>query len=289
MQKSSHFCIVALSMLSLLIASCSGVRLPEGAPTQPSSPPQLPQLPQQPSSTQPAIVILGTQSVDACSSMEAKKPEIENVARIMGAFDDTSYLVQSIPDTGQMVQVILVLQQIRREAINYKAPECLKALKDAQVNFMSGVILTSISIMSKAKSDTIKNQLAQTRSLRGAFDQELANQLGLKYITATPAPTIPPTPIPPTSTISPVTATTDQDIYVVQGPGLTFPAVGTFLKGQIANVMGRSEKSDWIQIDVPSSPGNVGWVPKQLIKLNGAEASLPIVKPEATLQPTPAP
>jgi hypothetical protein len=187
-----------------------------------------------------------------------------------------------------MVQVILVLQAIRREAINTNPPECLKALKEAQVNFMSGVVLTSISIMSSASDDTVKNQLSQTRSLRSAFDQELANQLGLKYITATPAPTIPPTAIPPTSTTSPVTATVDQDIYVVQGPGLTFPAVGTFLKGQITNVIGRSEKGDWIEIDVPSSPGNAGWVPKQLIKLNGAEASLPIIA-IPTVGPTTAP
>lgn len=187
-----------------------------------------------------------------------------------------------------MVQVILVLQAIRREAINYNPPECLKGLKEAQVNFMSGVVLTSISIMSSASQDTIKNQLTQTRSLRAAFDQELANQLGLKYITATPAPTIPPTAIPPTSTVSPVTATVDQDIYVVQGPGLTFPAVGTFLKGQIANVIGKTEKGDWIEIDVPSSPGNAGWVPKQLIKLNGADSTLPVI-PIPTVVPTTAP
>jgi hypothetical protein len=257
-------------------------------PTTPQAP-LIPAVPQLPSSTQAVMENLTPQSpVDPCSSVETKRPEIENIARIMGEFDDTSYLIQSIPDRNQMVQVILVLQAIRREAINTKPPECLKVLKEAQVNFMSGVVLTSISIMSSATDDTVKNQLTQTRSLRAAFDQELANQLGLQYVTATPAPTIPPTAIPPTSTTSPVTATVDQDIYVVQGPGLTFPAVGTFLKGQITNVIGRSEKGDWIEIDVPSSPGSAGWVPKQLIKLNGAEASLPIIA-IPTIAPTAAP
>jgi hypothetical protein len=142
--------------------------------------------------------------------------------------------------------------------------------------------------MSKAKNDVIQGQLTETRILRSAYDQELANQLGLKYITATPAPTIPPTPIPVTSTVSPVTARTDQDIYVVQGAGLTFPAVGTFLRGQIANVIGRNEKNDWIQIDVPSNPGNAGWVPRQLIKLSGPAGSIPIVAEPPTPQPTAA-
>ncbi|BCY19501.1 hypothetical protein hrd7_33500 (plasmid) [Leptolinea sp. HRD-7] len=299
MYKTLRLFVMALLLLSLLLTSCSGIRWPEGAPTvavveakplpPTQAPPAAPLVPQLPVYTQASIVNLATpEPVDPCSSIEAKRPEIENLARIMGEFDDTSYLIQSIPDRNQMVQVILVLQAIRREAINYKAPECLKPLKEAQVNFMSGVVLTSISIMSSASDDTIKNQLAQTRSLRASFDQELANQLGLKYITATPVPTIPPTAVPPTSTTSPVTATVDQDIYVVQGPGLTFPAVGTFLKGQITNVIGRTEKGDWIEIDIPSSPGNAGWVPKQLIKLNGAEASLPIV-PIPTLAPTTAP
>jgi uncharacterized protein YraI len=79
-----------------------------------------------------------------------------------------------------------------------------------------------------------------------------------------------------------LTATTDQDIYVVQGPGLTYPAVGTFLKGQITNVMGRNDKGDWIEIEVPSNPGYAGWVPKQLIKLAGQESSLPVIN----IQPT---
>jgi hypothetical protein len=289
---------MAFMLLSLLLTSCSGLRWPEGAPTPgvveaaslpPTQAQAVPQIPQLPSNTQPAIINLAPQTtVDPCSSIDAKRPDIETIARIMGEFDDTSYLIQSIPDRNQMVQVILVLQAIRREAINYNPPECLKGLKEAQVNFMSGVVLTSISIMSSASQDTVKNQLAQTRSLRAAFDQELANQLGLKYITATPAPTIPPTAIPPTSTVSPVTATVDQDIYVVQGPGLTFPAVGTFLKGQITNVIGKTEKGDWIEIDVPSSPGNAGWVPKQLIKLNGSEAALPVI-PIPTVVPSAAP
>jgi hypothetical protein len=276
MPRTTNNCILVL-IISMLISSCSGMRLPEAAPTNPAPVPL---------ATQPTVALKTTEAVDLCASIDTKRPEIERIANIMGEFDDTSFLAQSVPDSGQLVQVILVLQRVRRDAINNKPPECLKPLKEAQVNFMSGVILTFISFMTKAKSEAIQNQITQTRSLRGVFDQELARQLGLKYITATPMPTIPPTPIPPTSTVTPVTATTDQDIYILQGPGMTFPAAGTFLKGQIANVIGRNPAGDWIQIEVPSNPGKPGWAPKQLIKISGAESSVPIVTPEPIQQPT---
>jgi hypothetical protein len=276
MLKSIQSSLVVLSILAIFLSGCAGNNTPADASTVPSA--KL--------GTQPAIVNLGTSSQNVCATQETKKPEIERIARMMGEFDDTSFLVQAIKNPDQLVQVILVLQRVRRDAVNSNPPECLIPLRDAQVNFMSGVVLTTVSIMSRAKADVIQRQLGETRKLREIFDKELATQLGLKYVTATPAPTIPATAIPPTSTVTPVTATTEQDIYVVQGAGLNFPAVGTFLKGQVTNVIGRNEQGDWIAIDVPSNPGNAGWVPKQLIKLNGAEGSIPIITPPPSPQPT---
>ena len=217
--------------------------------------------------------------------VETKKPEVEKLARIMGEFDDASALVTRVTNSDNLVNVVLELQRIRWSAINNNPPECLKQLREAQINFMSGVVRTSLNIMAKAKTEDIQRNLTETRKLRETFDMELANQLGMKYVTVTPAPTI---PIPPTSTVAPVTVTTDQDIYVVQGPGMNYPAVGTFMKGQIPNVTGRNEAGDWIQIDVPSSPGNAGWVPKQFIKIVGAESSIPVVASPPTPQPTAA-
>jgi hypothetical protein len=128
MQKSMRFYVMAAMMLSLLTASCSAVRMPEGSPTQPQ--------PLSPAYTQPAVVSLATQVpvVDPMFIPGGQKPEIETIARIMGEFDDTSYLIQSIPDSGQMVQVILVLQRIRRDAIDNKPTGMPEKVKEAQVN-----------------------------------------------------------------------------------------------------------------------------------------------------------
>jgi hypothetical protein len=277
MLKTTRTSILLVLFLTLIISGCASASRPAVAPD--TTKPQI--------GTQPAIVVLGTQNVDPCSSTELKKPEVEKLARIMGEFDDASALVTRVTNSDNLVNVILELQRIRWVAINNNPPTCLKTLRDSQINFMSGVVRTSLNIQSKVKMEDIQRNLAETRKLREVFDMELANQLGMKYVTVTPAPTI---PMPPTSTVAPVTATTDQDkdIYVLQGPGMNFSAIGTFLKGQVTNVIGRNEAGDWIQIDVPSAPGNAGWVPKQLIKLQGDVATIPLAAIPPTPQPTAA-
>lgn len=280
MQKTIRTFVLPVVVFALFISGCSGSGTSAGSPAAG----------QKQAGTQPAIVLLGTQNGDPCASMEGKKPEIDKITRTMDEFDDNSFLIQAIKNPDQLVQVILVMQRVRRDAINNTPPECLKQLRDAQVNYMNAVVLISINIANRTKSDIIQRQVVDVRKIREEFDKELANLLGLKYETITPMPTIPPTPVLPTSTVAPISATTiqDRDIFVLQGPGLNFPAVGTFLKGQVANVLGRSEKGDWIEIDVPSNPGNAGWVPKELIKLSSAEASVPIVTPPPAPQPTAA-
>jgi uncharacterized protein YraI len=111
--------------------------------------------------------------------------------------------------------------------------------------------------------------------------------LGLKYVTATPAPTAIPTIALPTSTLAPVTSKTinDLDIFVFQGPGTNYPAVGTFMHDQTTNVIGRNEAGDWLAIDVPSNPGNVGWVPKEVLALSGDFNTVPVVETPPTPEP----
>ena len=112
--------------------------------------------------------------------------------------------------------------------------------------------------------------------LSKALMEELANLLGVPYSTPTPLPTM---PVRPTSTAAPVTATTTQDIYVLLGPGLNYPAAGTFLMNQQTNVTGRTEANDWVQLEIPGKPGELGWAPLQMVKLSGALSDLPVVAP----------
>ncbi|MDP2965650.1 MAG: SH3 domain-containing protein [Pelolinea sp.] len=98
-----------------------------------------------------------------------------------------------------------------------------------------------------------------------------------------------PTIAIPTVTGTPkgVTATVllnqDESINVRSGPGRFFNKVGVLLPGQEAPVRGRSAGGDWVMIDYPGAPNNVGWIYAPLVQISPGE--LPIVEPPST--PTP--
>jgi hypothetical protein len=74
-------------------------------------------------------------------------------------------------------------------------------------------------------------------------------------------------------------------VNVRSGPGTSpYEQNGVLLQGQVAPALGRSVGGDWIQIQYPGVPGNVGWVYANLVLLQG-QGFLPIVEPPPT--PTP--
>jgi hypothetical protein len=74
-------------------------------------------------------------------------------------------------------------------------------------------------------------------------------------------------------------------VNVRSGPGTSpYELIGVLLQGQVVPALGRSTGGDWIQVQYPGVPGNVGWVYANLVILQG-QGFLPIVEPPPT--PTP--
>ena len=98
-----------------------------------------------------------------------------------------------------------------------------------------------------------------------------------------------PTIAIPTVTGTPkgVTATVllnqEESINVRSGPGVFFDKVGVLLPGQEAAVRGRSAGGDWVMIDYPGGPNNIGWIYAPVVQISPGE--LPIIEPPPT--PTP--
>jgi uncharacterized protein YgiM (DUF1202 family) len=227
----------------------------------------------------PAQAMIPVTAVDRCAP-ENIQDEIEKVTIFQRDFDDVSFLAQSTPQ-NQTAVVILELQRLRRSALDYDAPVCLNALKENQVQYMTGVITTLMRFMAGGDSETINQQLNATRILRIEYETELARLLGVPYHTPTPFPT----PVVPTQTPAPtpvtMTITTEQDINLFQGPGINYNVVGNFLRGQQALAYTRTENNEWILVQLFDNPEVQGWVAVRLIKTEGDISTLPTLPPDA--------
>jgi uncharacterized protein YraI len=82
-----------------------------------------------------------------------------------------------------------------------------------------------------------------------------------------------------------ITVITDEpQINVRMGPSSSiYPIVGTLLTGSTVPALGRSLGGDWIKIEYPGAPNNVGWVYSPLVRVSAG--TLRIVAPP----PTPLP
>jgi uncharacterized protein YgiM (DUF1202 family) len=214
---------------------------------------------------------------DPCAQ-ENIKVEIKKVSILMRDFDDVSYLAQSTPQ-NQTAVVILELQRLRRSALDYEAPACLKVLQEHQIKYMTSVVGTLMSFMSGGKAEDINQQLNATRGTRINYDAELARLMGVEYHTPTPFPTLAPT-IAPQPTLSPLAVTTEQDINVFQGPGVNYQVAGNFLRGQNAMAYTRTADNEWVQVVLVDNPELQGWVAVRLVKLQGDISTLPVAKPQ---------
>jgi len=261
--KKNKSAIAIIFIIILLLVLCSGCTNKPAGPIQILLPTNLPPPPSIASSSTP----------DPCSKgnimLEAKK-----ITNLTNNFDDITLMSQSTPKE-QLAVVILEMRRIRRDSEELNVPICLMEFKQAQVNFMNSVISAMTNYMGGVSGLPLQNQINVSRELRVKYEETLSVVSGIPYATPTP---IPPTPIIPTSTAAPVTAKGTQDIYVLDGPGLTYTAKGTFLKNQTANIVGRTKNSDWLQVEIWDNPGKPAWVPKQMVYVTGSLDTIPIVE-----------
>jgi len=72
-----------------------------------------------------------------------------------------------------------------------------------------------------------------------------------------------------------VTAATG-NMFIRRGPGSTYNIIAGLSKGVTAKAVGRSEKNDWLAIEIPNANGKVGWISMGTIftQLNGSMQAL---------------
>ena len=93
-----------------------------------------------------------------------------------------------------------------------------------------------------------------------------------EIIAATLAPQPIASPVPEGVTVTAATG----NLFIRRGPGSTYNIIAGLSKGVTAKAVGRSEKNDWLAIEIPNGNGKIGWISMGTIftQLNGSMQAL---------------
>jgi len=168
--------------------------------------------------TEPAAT---TSAADPCDKTNIQTT-VKDYTDLMREFDDTSYVASFTPQ-GQLAQVILKLQDVRRRVQALTPPDCLKTLRKYQTDYMNAVVTALAHFLGGAKGDQVQAEIGATRTLRAKYDKELATVLGITFV----APTAQPQPSAVPGTASPASTTDTSDLAATPGDDLVTPGDDT--------------------------------------------------------------
>ncbi len=256
MPKIIQFMLLTCILCALILPGCTST---------PASPATLsPTLTARPSAT-PNLCLPGNIQIEA-----------QKVHAIMRAFDDTNFVANLTPQQ-ELGDLILQLEQYRRNTEDLVVPACLFTLKQAAVSYMNSVIGYLGYFMSGGDSDIIGELITISQQIRKAYNSEL--NLALTFGTPTVnAPTASITPTP----YAIVTNDTQQGFNLRQAPAGDAYVVQILMPGATASVLGRNEAGDWLLVEYN---GAQLWLNTSVATFNFTVRDLPVMTP--TFTPTP--
>ncbi len=223
----------------------------------------------------PEPTLAPTPTPDPCSK-ENILAEAEKLQMAVNEFREVADLANST-DVNFLFIPVLRLQEIRYQAINTKVPGCLDTFKASTVAYTASVINYMIIFMnvqdpeSEDLTNAIQNSQTQWQVLLNEFNNVLA-VAGLE-----PQPVTESSSIAPTPTGEAVIATNEgtSTVNVRANPNLNAEVLTSMEKGTQAEVIGRNEASDWLQVKL----GDVtGWVFAETVVVNKPIDQLTVVE-----------
>ena len=202
--------------------------------------------------------------------------EAEKLQMAVNEFREVADLANST-DVNFLFIPVLRLQEIRYQAINTKVPACLDTFKASTVAYTASVINYMIIFMnvqdpeSEDLTNAIQNSQTQWQVLLNEFNKVLA-VAGVE-----PQPVVQPESIVPTPTGVAATATNESNstVNVRAKPDLNAEVLASMEKGTQAEVIGRNEASDWLQVKLDDI---TGWVFAETVVVNTPIDQLTVVE-----------
>jgi hypothetical protein len=238
----------------LLFSACSN--LSPAVPTVTPAPPPLP-----------------TPTPDPCSK-ENILAQVENLQISVNEFKEVEVIANQI-DVNSMVAVILRLQEIRFQMMREKVPVCLETFKSATNNYTGSVMNYLLIFINDPNSEDLGTAIESSQTQWQALINEFNNVLAIAGLEAQPVTesgNITPTP---TGVAATATNEGSSTASVYANPELNSEVVASLEKGTKAEVIGRTDASDWLQVKLN---GITGWVSAELVVINIPIDQLPVVE-----------
>ncbi len=223
--------ILKLGIISLFLSSCSVLT------------------PAEPTAT-PAPTLAPTPTPDPCSK-ENILAEAEKIQMSVNEFREVADLANST-DVNFVFIPVLRLQEIRYEAINTKVPACLDSFKASAINYTASVISYLMVFMNNQdpESEDLKNAIQNSQTQWQILLNEFNTVLTIAGLEAQMVPT------PAVSSATATNAETES-VNVFAKPDSSAEVVASIEQGAQADVIGRNEAGDWLQVKISDI---IGWV-----------------------------
>lgn len=249
---------IVIGICILIFSACSV--LTPAAPTATPEPPPVP---------------TPTPAPDPCAK-ENILAEAEKLQMAVNEFREVADLANST-DVNFLFIPVLRLQEIRYQAINTKVPACLDTFKASTVAYTASVINYMIIFMnvqdpeSEDLTNAIQNSQTQWQVLLNEFNKVLAIAGVESQPVVQPESTIPT----PSGVAATATNESNSTVNVRAKPDLNAEVLTSMEKGTQAEVLGRNETSDWLQVKLDDV---TGWVFAETVVVNTPFDQLTVVE-----------
>ena len=212
---------------------------------------------------------------DPCSK-ENILAEAEKLQMAVNEFREVADLANST-DVNFLFIPVLRLQEIRYQAINIKVPACLDTFKASTVAYTASVINYMIIFMnvqdpeSEDLTNAIQNSQTQWQVLLNEFNKVLAIAGVEAQPVVQPESTIPT----PSGVAATATNESNSAVNVRAKPDLNAEVLASMDKGTQAEVIGRNEASNWLQVKLDDI---TGWVFAETVVVNTPFDQLTVVE-----------
>jgi hypothetical protein len=228
-----------------------------------------------PSAATPMPQPMPTATPDPCSA-ENIVAEVEDLQALVNSFQDGMNIANNT-DVNLLIHPILRLQELQEEIRRVKVPTCLAGLKETSIQYSISVINYLLIFMNT--QDPNSEDLATAIQT----SQQLWQEVIRNFNSLLPTSGLTPQELPELNQAIPDSESSGY-VLINEGPGsvnlraapnLNAEVLAALSAGSQAQVLGKNEAGDWVQVDFN---GMLGWIFAETVTINVPIEDLPVIE-----------